>query len=114
MNSFWPAAAAGSAASLYGAKPPSTELHGNVQGRNPVNSTHDKGQSVAILSNHNAKEKASQAANLAESVQRKQLLIQQTLPPGPPPSTNILVSALVVFPIRIIPNIIIPDFCFLS
>lgn len=99
MNSFWPAAAAGSAASLYGAKPPSTELHGNVQGRNPVNSTHDKGQSVAILSNHNAKEKASQAANLAESVQRKQLLIQQTLPPGPPPSTNILPAPAFIFPL---------------
>jgi hypothetical protein len=95
MNPFWPAAAAGSAASLYGAKPggnlsviPSTELHGgSVPGR-ATNSTQDKGHSLAMFPGHIGKDKISQPPNV-DNNSRKQILLQQTLPPGAAP--NILV-----------------------
>ncbi|GFZ22057.1 time for coffee [Actinidia rufa] len=76
MNPFWPAAAAGSTPSLFGAKPcnlnlvPSAELHGNSVGRT-VNSVQDKGPGLTIFPCHSAKEKSSQATNIADA-QRKQ------------------------------------------
>lgn len=91
MNSFWPAAAG--SGPLYGAKPcnlnvlPSTEMHGNIPGGG-VNSTHEKGQGLAIFPGHAGKDKGSQAANIVDA-QRKQILLQQALPPGAP--SNILV-----------------------
>lgn len=93
MNPFWPAAAG--SASLYGAKPgnlsivPSAELHANVPGR-AANSAQDKGHSgLAMFPGHIGKDKASQPANVDNS-SRKQILLQQALPPGAAPS-NILV-----------------------
>ncbi|KAF8016843.1 hypothetical protein BT93_H2149 [Corymbia citriodora subsp. variegata] len=100
MNPFWPAAAAGSA-SLYGAKPcnlnvvPSPELHGNLTSARNVNAHPDKGQNLAIFP---SKEKASQSANSIDAPQRKQILLQQTLPPGAPPS-NILHGPAFIFPL---------------
>lgn len=94
MNSFWPAAAAAGSGQLYGPKHcnlnvmPSAELHGNVPGRG-VNSAHDKGQGLAIFPGHAGKDKVSQAANIGDAAQRKQILLQQALPPGAP--SNILV-----------------------
>lgn len=94
MNPFWPAAAG--SASLYGAKPgnlnpaPSAELHGNIPGRG-VNSVQDKGQGIAVYPGHAGKDKGSQAAAniVVDAAQRKQILIQQAMPPGAP--SNILV-----------------------
>lgn len=94
MNPFWPAAAAAGSASLYGAKPgnvnvvPSTEMHGNVSSR-AANSTQDKGQSLAMFPGHIGKDKSAQPANVDNS-SRKQIVLQQALPPGAAPS-NILV-----------------------
>ena len=94
MNSFWPAAAG--SASLYGAKPsnlnvvPSTELHGNVPGR-AANSSQDKGHGIAMFPGHIGKDKASQPA-IVDNSSRKQILLQQALPPGAAPS-NILVCS---------------------
>ncbi|CAJ2630267.1 unnamed protein product [Trifolium pratense] len=104
MNPFWPAAAAGSAASLYGAKPggnlsviPSTELHGgNVPGR-ATNSTQDKGHSLAMFPGHIGKDKTSQPSNV-DNNSRKQILLQQTLPPGAAP--NILHGPTFIFPLN--------------
>ncbi|GMP76997.1 hypothetical protein CsSME_00033430 [Camellia sinensis var. sinensis] len=107
MNPFWSAAAAaGSAASLFGAKPcnlnvnvvPSAaELHGNIgAGRSVVNSVvHDKGQGqggLAIFPGHSGKDKgSSQAASIADTQRKQQqILLQQALPPGASPN-NILV-----------------------
>ncbi|KAJ9700315.1 hypothetical protein PVL29_005893 [Vitis rotundifolia] len=89
MNPFWPAAAG--TPSLYGAKPcnlnvlPSVDLHGNFPGRN-ANPLQDKGQGLAIFSGHSGKDKGSQAANPVDAAQRKQILLQQALPPGAPSS----------------------------
>ncbi|GAU14862.1 hypothetical protein TSUD_46550 [Trifolium subterraneum] len=104
MNPFWPAAAAGSAASLYGAKPggnlsviPSTELHGgNVPGR-ATNSTQDKGHNLAMFPGHIGKDKTSQPSNV-DNNSRKQILLQQTLPPGAAP--NILHGPTFIFPLN--------------
>lgn len=88
MNPFWPAAAG--SASLYGAKPcnlnvvPSPE-HGNLTSARNINALPEKGQNLA---NFPVKEKASQSANSIDAPQRKQILLQQTLPPGAP--SNIL------------------------
>lgn len=94
MNPFWPAAA--SPASLYGAKAcnlnvvPPTELHGTVPGKG-VNNAQDKGQGLAIYPGPTGKDnKGSQHANLMDAAQRKQVLLQQALPPGAP--SNILVK----------------------
>lgn len=93
MNPFWTAAAG--SASLYGAKPcnlnvvPSPELHGNLTSTRNMNALPDKGQNPAIFP---GKEKASQSANSIDAPQRKQILLQQTLPPGAP--SNILVCIL--------------------
>lgn len=93
MNPFWPAAAG--TPSLYGAKPcnlnvlPSVDLHGNFPGRN-ANSLQDKGQGLTIFSGHGGKDKGSQPANPVDAAQRKQILLQQALPPGAP-SGGILV-----------------------
>ena len=93
MNPFWPAAAAGSA-SIYGAKQcnlnvvPSAELHGNIPGR-AANSSQDKGHGHAMFPGYLGKEKGSQAAANMDNAQRKQILLQQALPPGA--SSNILV-----------------------
>ncbi|KAI9115006.1 hypothetical protein K1719_014019 [Acacia pycnantha] len=101
MNPFWPAAAAGSA-SLYGAKAcnlsmvPSTELQGNIVSRT-ANSAPDKGHSLAIFPGHLGKEKGSQAANI-DNAHRKQILLQQALPPGAP--SNILQGPAFIFPLN--------------
>lgn len=94
---FWPAAAG--SASLYGAKPcnlnvvPSPELHGNsTSARNMNMNVHpDKGQNLAIFP---SKEKASQSASSVDAPQRKQILLQQTMPPGTP--NNILHPAFII------------------
>ncbi|KHN02705.1 Protein TIME FOR COFFEE [Glycine soja] len=101
MNPFWPAAAG--SASLYGAKPsnlnvaPSTELHGNVPCRS-ANSSQDKGHGIAMFPGHIGKDKASQPANVDNS-SRKQILLQQALPPGAAPS-NILHGPAFIFPLN--------------
>lgn len=101
MNPFWPAAAG--SASLYGAKTsnlnvmPSTELHGNIPNR-AANSSQDKGHSIAMFPGHIPKDKASQPAN-ADNSSRKQILLQQALPPGAAPS-NILHGPAFIFPLN--------------
>ncbi|KAL6971465.1 hypothetical protein U1Q18_031142 [Sarracenia purpurea var. burkii] len=81
MNPFWPAAAAGSA-SLFGGKPgnlsvlPSAELQGSIAGRNTANSVQDK-----------------------DAHRKQQILLQQALPPGAPPS-NILHGPAFIFPLN--------------
>ncbi|XP_054805510.1 protein TIME FOR COFFEE-like isoform X3 [Prosopis cineraria] len=98
MSPFWPAAAGSS--SLYGAKAcnlsmaPPTELQGNIVSRT-ASSAQDKGHSLAILPGHLGKEKGSHAANI-ENSQRKQIVLQQALPPGAP--SNILQGAF-IFPL---------------
>eukprot|EP00257_Ricinus_communis_P015419 XP_015573332.1 protein TIME FOR COFFEE [Ricinus communis] len=98
MNPFWPAAAG--SALQFGAKPcnvnvvPSTDLHA---GR-AVNSAQDKGPGLAIFSGHSVKEKSSQAANIVDAAQRKQILLQQPLPPGAP--SNILHGPAFIFPLN--------------
>lgn len=97
MNPFWPAAAG--SASLYGAKAacnlnvvPPTELQGSFSGRG-VNTVPDKGQGLAIFPSHSGKDgKSSQPATIMDAAQRKQVLLQQALPPGAP--SNILVIGL--------------------
>lgn len=94
MNPFWPAAPG--SASLYGSKacnlnvvsPP--ELHGNIPGRG-ASSAQDKGQGLAIFPGHISKDKGSQATASMVDAQRKQILLQQALPPGAP--SNILVCS---------------------
>ncbi|XP_059434987.1 protein TIME FOR COFFEE isoform X2 [Corylus avellana] len=102
MNPFWPAAAG--SASLYGAKPcnlnvvPPAELHGNIPGRG-VNSAQDKGQGLAMFTGHTGKDKGSQAAaNVVDTSQRKQILLQPALPPGAP--SNILHGPAFIFPLN--------------
>ncbi|XAR57209.1 hypothetical protein NMG60_11025267 [Bertholletia excelsa] len=102
LMKFWPASAG--SASLFGAKPcnlnvmPSAELHGNIAGRssNPVP---DKGQGLAIFPGHSGKEKASQAANMADAPRKQQILLQQGLPPGVP-SSNIMHGPAFIFPLN--------------
>ncbi|KAL6971470.1 hypothetical protein U1Q18_031147 [Sarracenia purpurea var. burkii] len=104
MNPFWPAAAAGSA-SLFGAKPgnlgvlPSAELQGSIGGRNAVNPVQDKGQGLAIFPGHSAKDKGSQVVNMVDTQRKQQILLQQALPPGAPPS-NILHGPAFIFPLN--------------
>ncbi|KAM1304635.1 hypothetical protein FF1_022161 [Malus domestica] len=100
MNPFWPVAAG--SGSLYGGAKHSNpnvlppELLGNVPGRG-VNPAQDKGQGIAMFPAQSAKEKTSQAANLVDAVQRKQIVLQQALPPGPP--SNILHGPAFIFPL---------------
>ncbi|GAV90509.1 hypothetical protein CFOL_v3_33918 [Cephalotus follicularis] len=99
MNPFWPAAAG--SASIYGAKVgnlnvvPPTDLHGTIPGRD-VNSVQDKGHGLAIYPGHTVKDKGSQATNMVDA-QRKQILLQQALPPGAP--SNILHGSTFIFPL---------------
>ncbi|XP_057734920.1 protein TIME FOR COFFEE isoform X1 [Arachis stenosperma] len=101
MNPFWPAAAG--SASLYGTKPghlnmvPSTDLHGNLPGR-ATNSTQDKGHSLAMFPAHIGKDKATPPAAV-DNQSRKQILLQQALPPGAAPS-NILHGPAFIFPLN--------------
>ncbi|MED6217159.1 hypothetical protein PIB30_015057 [Stylosanthes scabra] len=101
MNPFWPAAAG--SASLYGAKPghlnmvPSADLHGNVAGR-AANPAQDKGHSLAMFPTHIGKDKAIPPA-AADNPSRKQILLQQALPPGAAPS-NILHGPAFIFPLN--------------
>ncbi|XP_031398035.1 protein TIME FOR COFFEE [Punica granatum] len=92
MNPFWPAAAG--SASLYGAKPnvvPSAELPGRA-----VTAMSEKAQNLGVFPGKDSK--PSPPANSVEPSQRKQqILLQQTLPPGAPPS-NILGPAF-IFPL---------------
>lgn len=98
MNPFWPAAAG--SASLYGAKPcnlnvvPSPEFPGNLTSARNMNALPEKGQNPAIFP---GKEKASQSANGIDAPPRKQILLQQTLPPGAP--SNILHGPALFFPL---------------
>lgn len=94
MNPFWPAAAG--SASLYGATAcnlnvvPPLELHRTTPGKG-VNNAQDKGQGLAIFPGPTGKDsKGSQLANTIDAAQRKQVLLQQALPPGAP--SNILVQ----------------------
>ncbi|KAK4266376.1 hypothetical protein QN277_027312 [Acacia crassicarpa] len=100
MNPFWPAAAG--SASVYGAKPcnlnvvSSTELQGNVVSR-ASNTVPDKGHGLAMFPGSIGKEKAGQAVSM-ENAQRKQMLLQQALPPGAP--SNILHGPAFIFPLN--------------
>lgn len=113
MNPFW--SAAGSAASLFGAKPcnlnvnvvPSAaELHGNIGAGRSVNSlVHDKGQGqggLAIFPGHSGKDKGgSQAANIADTQRKQQqILLQQALPPGASPNNILHGPAAFIFPMN--------------
>ncbi|CAI9118515.1 OLC1v1020097C2 [Oldenlandia corymbosa var. corymbosa] len=102
MNPFWSAAAAGSAASLFGPKNlsvvPSADLHGNVAGRSASNGQ-DKGPGLAMFPGHSGKEKAPQPANIADANQRKQqILLQPAMPPVAP--NNILHGPAFIFPLN--------------
>ncbi|XP_021691913.2 protein TIME FOR COFFEE isoform X2 [Hevea brasiliensis] len=98
MNPFWPAAAG--SALQFGAKAcnvnvvPSTDLHA---GRG-MNSVKEKGQGLAIFPGHTGKEKSSQTSNIVDNAQRKQILLQQPLPPGAP--SNILHGPAFIFPLN--------------
>ncbi|KAM1197011.1 hypothetical protein ACFX13_008781 [Malus domestica] len=74
MNPFWPVAA----------------------GRG-VNPAQDKGQGISMFPAQSAKDKTSQAANLVDAAQRKQIVLQQGLPPGAP--SNILHGPAFIFPL---------------
>ena len=92
MNPFWPAAAG--SASLFGPKHgnlsivPNADVQGNLP-KNGKNAMLDKGQSLGMFSGHAGKDRGSQAVNVGDGAQRKQILLQQALPPGAP--SNILV-----------------------
>ncbi|KAJ6721560.1 PROTEIN TIME FOR COFFEE [Salix viminalis] len=98
MNSFWPPAAgsalqhAAKACNMNGV--PSTDLNA---GRG-VNYVQEKGQGLSIFPGPCGKEKNSQAANFADAAQRKQILLQQALPPGAPGS--ILHGPTFIFPLN--------------
>ncbi|XP_044484809.1 protein TIME FOR COFFEE-like isoform X3 [Mangifera indica] len=101
MNPFWPAAAG--SASLYGAAACNLnvvaplELHGTTSGKG-VNNAQDKGQGLAIFPGPTGKDsKGSQHANTIDAAQRKQVLLQQALPPGAP--SNILQAPAFIFPL---------------
>ncbi|CAE6195498.1 unnamed protein product [Arabidopsis arenosa] len=86
MNSFWPAAAG--SAPLYGSKVcnlsliPSAELQG----------------SVLSTSSNSVPEKSSQSLpNSSDTVQRNQILLQQTLPPGA--GNNIMHGPTFIYPL---------------
>ncbi|XP_058192996.1 protein TIME FOR COFFEE isoform X2 [Rhododendron vialii] len=103
MNPFWPPAA-GSAASLFGAKPcnlnlmPSAELQGNNAGK-ILNSVQEKGQGLSIFPSQSAKDKGSQANNIADAQRKQQqIMLQQALPPGAP--SNILHGPAFIFPLN--------------
>ncbi|GFZ22035.1 time for coffee [Actinidia rufa] len=79
----------------------SAELHGNSVGRT-VNSVQDKGPglTMTIFPCHSAKEKSSQATNIADAQRKQQILLQQALPPGAPPSNNMLHGPAFIFPLN--------------
>ncbi|GMH18824.1 hypothetical protein Nepgr_020665 [Nepenthes gracilis] len=100
VNSFWPAAAASMPS--FGAKPnnlnvaPSADMHGNVAGRN-INRLQDKEQPHVFCSGIPVvKDKGSLDANSVDGTQKKQFLLQQSLPPGAP--SNILHGPAFIFP----------------
>lgn len=92
MNPFWPAAAG--SASLFGPKHgthsivPSADLQGSLP-KSGINAMQDKGQGLGMFTGHSGKDRGSQAVNAVDASQRKQILLQQALPPGAP--SNILV-----------------------
>ena len=94
MNSLW-SAAAGSTLQ-FGAKAcninavPTLEM----QAGRGLNTVQDKGQGVAIFPGHPGKDKSSQATNTVDIAQKKQILLQQSLPHGAP--NNLLVW--IIFP----------------
>ncbi|CAK7327020.1 unnamed protein product [Dovyalis caffra] len=99
MNRFWPPPA--SSALQYGTKacnvnvvPSTTDLHAG-RGVNPVQ---EKGQGLAVVPGSSGKEKNSHAANIADAAQRKQILLQQALPPGA--ASNILHGPTFIFPMN--------------
>ena len=114
MNPFWPPA--GPPALQYGAKAsnmnvvPSTDLHA-VRGGNSV----EKGQGLAIFPGPAGKDKNSQAANSVDAAQRKQILLQQALPPGA--HSNILVRSLrfnVIYTLQFVHGFCFVNVVFLS
>ncbi|CAM8918263.1 unnamed protein product [Rhodiola kirilowii] len=100
MNPFWPAVA-GSAATLYGANAcnlnvvPPVELHG-ATGIMGVNAVLDKSLGVFPSSN-TSKEKPSHGPIIADTAQRKQILLQQAVPAGV--SSNLLRGPAFIFPL---------------
>ncbi|XP_010532530.1 PREDICTED: protein TIME FOR COFFEE-like isoform X2 [Tarenaya hassleriana] len=97
MNPFWPSAAAAAAAAAAGSAPlygggkacnlslmPSTELQGNVLGRSSNLAPPDKSSQ-------------STTSNSSDTSQRKQILLQPSLPPGAP--NNILHGPAFIFPL---------------
>ncbi|KAJ6351213.1 hypothetical protein OIU78_007195 [Salix suchowensis] len=98
MNPFWPPA--GAPALQYGAKAinmnvvPSTDMHAGRGGGNSV----EKGQGLAIFPGPTGKDKNSQAANTVDATQRKQILLQQALPPGA--RSSILHGPTFIFPMN--------------
>lgn len=104
MNPFWPPPA-GSAASLFGAKPcnlnlmPSAELQGNNAASKILNSVQEKGQGLSIFPGQAGKDKGSQANNIADAQRKQQqIMLQQALPPGAP--NNILHGPAFIFPLQ--------------
>lgn len=88
---------------MYGAKPsnlnmvPPAEMHGSVSVRG-VNPVHEKGQGLAIFPSQTSKDnKGSQPAAGDSAVQRKQILLQQTLPPGAPNNILVCICIFIVF-----------------
>ncbi|XP_022930230.1 protein TIME FOR COFFEE-like isoform X2 [Cucurbita moschata] len=100
MNPFWPAAAG--SASLFGPKHgnlsivPSADVQGNLP-KNGKNAMLDKGQSLGMFSGHAGKDRGSQAVNVGDGAQRRQILLQQALPPGAP--SNILHGPAFILPL---------------
>uniref|UniRef100_A0A7N0VLK1 Time for coffee n=1 Tax=Kalanchoe fedtschenkoi TaxID=63787 RepID=A0A7N0VLK1_KALFE len=100
MSPFW-SAAAGSATTLYGAKQcnlsvvPPLELHGStgVRGVNPV---HDRSLGVSNGST-TVKDKPSQGPNMTDTAQRKQILLQPSVPAGAP--SNLMQGPAFIFPL---------------
>ncbi|WCJ23728.1 time for coffee [Euphorbia peplus] len=97
INPFWSAAAG--PALQYGAKAcnvnvlPSTDLHPGRGG----NSVKD----LAIFPGHSGKEKSSQNTNIVDAAQRKQILLQQQLPPGATGApNNMLHGPTFIFPLN--------------
>uniref|UniRef100_A0A2P2MG54 Protein TIME FOR COFFEE n=1 Tax=Rhizophora mucronata TaxID=61149 RepID=A0A2P2MG54_RHIMU len=97
MNSFWPAAAG--SALQFGAKAcnmnavPTPEM----QAGRGLNTVQGKGQGLAIFPGHTGKDKTSQATNIVDIAQKKQILLQQAVPHGAP--NNLMHGPAFIFPL---------------
>lgn len=93
MNPFWQAAAGSS--SLYGNKACNLNMVPPADSQNKgMNFVQDKSQGMNIFPGTSGKEKGSQATGVAEAAQRKQMLLQQALPPGTPSSILVFYFSL--------------------